>query len=145
MAHNLQSMLQNEMPEFDVAAAPGAETATPVNPRDALADSVPLSPGAPPEVSIFAPGGTEAVVTEKSSPITVGALCQTSTLGEAFAFLAFPEELRDPFLNLVGAQESSEASIIAAVPFDVFRESVSADLYLENGEKTDPLSAGQVL
>ena len=74
MAHNLQSMLQNEMPEFDVAAAPGAEAETPVNPRDALADSVPLLPGAPPEVSIFAPGGTEAVVARKSSPITVGAL-----------------------------------------------------------------------
>ena len=74
MAHNLQSMLQNEMPEFDVAAAPCAETETPVNPRDALADSVPLSPGAPPEVSIFAPGGTEAVGAGKSSPITVGAL-----------------------------------------------------------------------
>ena len=57
--------------------------------------------------------------------------------------LNFPAELRDPLLNLVGAQESSEASVVASLPFDAFREAVSQDLYLESGDKPTLFQQGR--
>ena len=46
--------------------------------------------------------------------------------------LRVPQELQDPLLNMTGADVNSEASILAALPFDVFHETVVADLVLED-------------
>ena len=129
MATGLQSLLR-ELPGFNPSMAPGLDGETVELIKEDIGTELPLVGGPLPS----APPGNVAGVAAKSSPQTVGAMCQTSTLGEAFDLLNFPAELRDPLLNLVGAQETSEASVVASLPFDAFREAVSQDLYLESGD-----------
>ena len=47
--------------------------------------------------------------------------------------LAFPDDLRNPLLNMIGTDETSEASILAALPFDTFHQVVSNDVVLDSG------------
>ena len=84
------------------------------------------------------------MVAATSSPITVGATDQPSTLGEAFEKLTFPEELRDPLLNLIGADVSSDASFLAALPFESFRAAVATYLVLDNGGSPTLFQQGRV-
>ena len=138
MATGLQSLLR-ELPTFDASMAPGLDAEIVELAPENLGTDLPLAG----ERFPFAPPGDGAGVPAKSFPKTVGAMCQTSTLGEAFDALNFPAELRDPLLNLVGAQETSEASVIASLPFDAFREAVSQDLYLESGDKPTLFQQGR--
>ena len=122
------SALAAELPEFDVLMAPGLNPTTPVNPA---ASAEVLSPPGIPAQTLPTTGNAEVA---KSSSTTVGAsLSQTSTLEDAFTAFAFPDDLRGPLLNLVGADENSEASILAALPFDTFREAVSKEVVLDSG------------
>ena len=122
------SALAAEMPDFDVLMAPGHLTEKPSNP--VVVGEAPAPPVDPQQVLPLA-GNPEV---KKSSATTVGAsLSQTSTLADAFDVFSFPDELRTPLLDLVGAEESSEASILAALPFDTFREAVSKDVVLATG------------
>ena len=134
------SALAAELPEFDVLMAPGLNPTTPVNPA---ASAEVLSPPGIPAQTLPTTGNAEVA---KSSSTTVGAsLSQTSTLEDAFTAFAFPDELRGPLLNLVGADENSEASILAALPFDTFREAVSKEVVLDSGYAADLVSTGKGL
>ena len=48
--------------------------------------------------------------------------------------LGLPEDPQDPPLNIVGAETSSDPSILASIPFDVFRDAVTEELVLNDGE-----------
>ena len=115
--------LAAQMPEFNAEFAPGANPVT--NPV--------LHPDVAENESLL-PAATPPIITEKSAVTTVGAPDKPSTLTEAFQMLEFPEELQEPLLNLVGAELSSDAAVLAAIPFDEFREAVAKDLVLNDGE-----------
>ena len=63
---------------------------------------------------------------------TGGATGKPSSLTEAFLMLTFPENLREPLLNLVGTDGDADPSVVASLPFD-FREAVSSELVLADG------------
>ena len=89
--------LSAELPEFNPSMAPGLEggDAVLVSARNGEAESH----GDKANVSIFAPSGSAVGVAAGSSPTSVSApLGKPGTLGEAFDFLNFPEDLRDPLL-----------------------------------------------
>ena len=115
----MASFLEQQLPEFDVRAAPGGAN---LNPEAALDDKAVL------------PTMCALAITGKSPSTTVDATGKPSTLEEAFAQYEFPDELRDPLLNMVGADMSSDPSVLAAVPFEVFRSAVADDLVLDDGE-----------
>ena len=138
MSTGFQSLLR-ELPTFDASMAPGLGAEIAELAPENLGTDLPLAG----ERLSSAPPGDGAGVPAKSPPRTVGAICRTSTLGTAFDSLNFPAELRDPLLNLVGAQETSEASVIASLPFDAFREAMSQDLYLESGDKPTLFQQGR--
>ena len=123
--------LAAEMPEFNAEFAPGATPAK--NPElDDAAENEPLLPSA-----------TPGLMTGKPPATPVGAPDKPSTLQEAFQSLDFPEDLQEPLLNLVGAELSSDASILAALPFDEFREAVAKDLVLNDGESPTLFQKGR--
>ena len=64
---------------------------------------------------------------------TGGATGKPSSLTEAFLMLTFPENLREPLLNLVGTDGDADPSVVASLPFDDFREAVSSELVLADG------------
>ena len=115
--------LASELPEFAADMAPGL--------------AVP-NPAADLGTSIFAPPASNPVVvppagTGGSSMTTGDATCKPSSLNEAFLMLTFPENLREPLLNLVGADGDADPSVVASLPFDDFREAVSSELVLADG------------
>ena len=119
MALNLAS----ELPEFAADMAPGLAA---------------TNPAAEMGTSIFAPPGSNPVVvppagTGGSLVTTGGAAGKPSSLTEAFELLTFPENLREPLLNLVGTEGEADPSVIASLPFDDFREAVSSELVLADG------------
>ena len=77
-----------------------------------------------------------------ASETTVPANSQPATLSDAFISLGFPEGLQESFLNLVGANASDDPLVVAALPFDVFREGVANDLVLEDGRKPSLFEQG---
>ena len=101
--------LAAELPEFDMRAAPGPAVENPVQPN----------------TTIFAPPA--AAITATSLATTEGAAGKPSSLAEAFEQFAFPEKLREPMLSLVGADIDDDPSVIASLPFDVFRDAVSSE------------------
>ena len=111
------------MPDFEVGAAPGAKPAEKLELYDVASDNEHRLPTVSPPT-----------ITGKSPATTVGASSKPSTFGEAFCVLGLPDDLHDPLLNMVGADTSSDPSILASIPFDVFRDAVAEDLVLNDGE-----------
>ena len=64
---------------------------------------------------------------------TGGAAGKPSSLTEAFELIAFPDNLREPLLNLVGTDGDADPSVIASLSFDDIREAVSSELVLADG------------
>ena len=115
----MASFLEQQLPEFDVRAAPGGADPS----LEAAVEEKAVLP------TTIAPA-----ITGKSPSTPVDATGKPSTLEEAFIQYEFPDELRDPLLNMVGAERSSDPAVLAAVPFEVFRSAVADDLVLEDGE-----------
>ena len=74
---------------------------------------------------------------------TGGAAGKPSSLTEAFELLTFPENLREPLLNLVGTEGEADPSVIASLPFDDFREAVSSELVLADGSSPSLFQKGR--
>ena len=89
------AFLASQLPEFDVAAAPGSVAENPVVTDDAAAQRL-------------LPTLTPPAITGKSPSTTVHAIGKPSTLEEAFEKLGFPTDLQEPLLNMVGADLMSD-------------------------------------
>ena len=112
------SALAAEMPEFDPEAAPGSEG------EDDGTAEVPTMDDEPKPYKVLATG-------------------KPNTLAEAFEVLKFPAEFHDPFLNLVGTDESAPAEVIAALPFGSYREAVANHLVLDDGRSASLFEQGR--
>ena len=55
----------------------------------------------------------------------------------------FPAEFHDPFLNLVGTDESAPPEVIAALPFGSYREAVANHLVLDDGRSASLFEQGR--
>ena len=124
MAPKFAALVQ-EFAEFDPELAPGLADfeAFPID--DEEYEAMPAPP---------LPVAFETTVPANSKP---------ATLSEAFISLGFPEGLQESFLNLVGANASDDPLVVAALPFDVFREGVANDLVLEDGRKPSVFEQGR--
>ena len=74
---------------------------------------------------------------------TGGATGKPSSLTEAFVMLTFPENLREPLLNLVSTDCDADPSVVASLPFDDFREAVSSELVLADGSSPTLFQTGR--
>ena len=119
--------LAGELPTFDPALAPGRNGSE----AEDASDMEPLAPETP----------TNKIVTPFKH--TVPATGKPDTLLEAFSILNFPEDLHEPFLNLVGTEDNADPSVVASLPFESFREAVSKDLVLEEGRSPTLFEQGR--